>query len=92
MVMAEENRLSKKLSGGKAEIRVQSAINLALCNCDGLLGCLIKIDGVFSEATTLTPDQAVVYARQFESDGVNAALMMSTADVNSTETSLRQAV
>jgi biotin synthase len=36
MVMAEANRLSKELSGGKAEIHAQFAINLAPCNCDCL--------------------------------------------------------
>ncbi|MGB2930627.1 MAG: radical SAM protein, partial [Desulfobacterales bacterium] len=36
MVMAEATRLSKELSGGKAEVHAQFAINLAPCPCDCL--------------------------------------------------------
>ena len=80
MVMAEATRLSKELSGGKAEVHAQFAINLAPCNCNCLFCSFAKINGVFTEATELTPEQAVAYARQFESDGANAVFMMSTAN------------
>lgn len=79
MVMAESNRLSKELSGGEAEVHAQFAINLAPCPCDCLFCSFAKVNGVFSKATELTPEQAVTYARQFESDGANAVFMMSTA-------------
>ena len=79
MVMAEATRISKELSGGKAEVHAQFAINLAPCSCDCLFCSFAKINGVFTEATELTPEQAVTYARQFESDGANAVFMMSTA-------------
>lgn len=79
MVMAEATRISKELSGGKAEIHAQFAINLAPCPCDCLFCSFAKVNGVFAEATELTPEQAVTYARQFESDGANAVFMMSTA-------------
>jgi biotin synthase len=79
MVMAEASRISKELSGGKAEVHAQFAINLAPCPCDCLFCSFAKINGVFTEATELTPEQAVAYARQFESDGANAVFMMSTA-------------
>ena len=36
MVMAEANRISKELSGGRAEIHAQFAVNLAPCPCDCL--------------------------------------------------------
>ena len=79
MVMAEANRLSKELSGGKAEVHAQFAINLAPCPCDCLFCSFAKINGVFNEATELAPEHAVAYARQFEIDGANAVFMMSTA-------------
>jgi len=79
IIMAEAARLSKELSGGKAEIHAQFAINLAPCNCDCLFCSFAKINGVFSAATELAPEQAVTYARRFEADGANAVFMMSTA-------------
>jgi len=79
MVMAEATRLSKALSGGKAEVHAQFAINLAPCTGDCLFCSFAKINGVFSVATELTPEQAVAHARQFERDGANAVFMMSTA-------------
>ncbi len=79
MVMAEATRLSKELSGGKAEVHAQFAINLAPCPCDCLFCSFAKINGVFNEATELAPEHAVAYARQFENDGANAVFMMSTA-------------
>ncbi|MBU1053108.1 MAG: radical SAM protein [Proteobacteria bacterium] len=79
MAMAEANRVSKELSGGKAEVHAQFAINLAPCACDCLFCSFAKINGIFTEATELSPEQAVVYTRQFEIDGANAVYMMSTA-------------
>ncbi|HBG20655.1 MAG TPA: radical SAM protein [Desulfobulbaceae bacterium] len=80
IVMAEANRISKELSGGKAEIHAQFAINRAPCQCNCLFCSFAKINGVFTETTELTPEQAVSYARQFERDGANAVFMMSTAN------------
>lgn len=79
MVMAEATRLSKELSGGKAEVHAQFAVNLAPCPCNCLFCSFAKANGVFNQATQLTPEQAVAYARQFEADGANAVFMMSTA-------------
>lgn len=78
LVMAESTRLSKELSGGKAEVHAQFAINLAPCSCDCLFCSFAKVNGVFTKTTELTPEQAVAYARQFESDGANAVFMMAT--------------
>ena len=78
-VMAEATRVSKELSDGKAEVHAQFAINLAPCACNCLFCSFAKINGIFSVATELTPEQAVAYACQFESDGANAVFMMSTA-------------
>jgi len=79
MMMAEANRLSKELSKGKAEVHAQFAINLSPCSCNCLFCSFAKINGVFDKTMELTPEQAVAYARQFETDGANAVFMMSTA-------------
>ncbi|MDM8556618.1 radical SAM protein [Desulfococcaceae bacterium HSG7] len=78
-IMAEANQLSKKLSGGKAEIHAQLAINLAPCPCKCLFCSFSKTNGIFNESTELTAEQAVAYARQFDNDGANAVFIMSTA-------------
>jgi biotin synthase len=78
MVMAEANRIAKELSDGKAEVHAQFAVNLGPCICECLFCSFAKINGVFKTATELTPEQAVAYARQFETDGANAVFMMST--------------
>ena len=79
MVLAEANRISKELCNGQAEVHAQFAVNLAPCNCDCLFCSFARVNKVFSEATELTPQQAVAFARQFETDGANAVFMMSTA-------------
>lgn len=79
MVLAEANRISKEVSGGKAEVHAQFAVNLGPCSSDCLFCSFAKTNGVFNDSTELTHSQAVEYARQFESDGANAVFMMSTA-------------
>lgn len=78
-VMAAAARLSKELSGGRAEVHAQFAVNLAPCPCECLFCSFAKINGIFDTATELTPEQVVDCARQFELDGANAIFMMSTA-------------
>ncbi|MGE0084170.1 MAG: radical SAM protein [Desulfococcaceae bacterium] len=79
MVMAVANWISRELSGGKAEVHAQFAVNLGPCNCECLFCSFAKVNGIFKTATELTPDQAVAYARRFETDGANAVFLMSTA-------------
>ncbi len=79
MVLAEANSISRTLSDGKAEVHAQFAVNLGPCNSNCLFCSFAKVNGVFSNATELNPDQAVSYARQFEIEGANAIFMMSTA-------------
>jgi biotin synthase len=79
LVMAEANRISKEVSQGKAEVHAQFAVNLAPCSCNCLFCSFAEVNGVFTASTTLSPDQAVAYARQFETDGANALFLMSTA-------------
>ena len=79
IVMAEAARISKELSGGKAEAHAQFAVNLAPCACECLFCSFARINKIFSEATELTPEKAVDYALRFETDGANAIFMMTTA-------------
>lgn len=78
-MMAEAVRVSKEVSGGKAEVHAQFAVNLAPCPCECLFCSFAKTNGIFTSATEISPDQAVAHARQFEKDGANAIYMMTTA-------------
>lgn len=77
-VMAEAARISRELTGGLAEIHAQFAVNLAPCPCDCLFCSFSSSNGIFTESTELTPDQAAARARRFEEDGANAVFMMAT--------------
>ncbi len=78
-VMAEANRVSKKLSANRAEVHGQLALNLAPCDCDCLFCSFARRNGVFAQESRLTVEQAVAYARLMEADGANAVFVMSTA-------------
>ena len=79
LVMAEANRVSKELTGNKAEVHAQLALNLAPCSCNCVFCAFAQKNGVFSKETRLTADEAVAYAQQFEKDGANAIFVMTTA-------------
>ncbi|HQI01707.1 MAG TPA: radical SAM protein, partial [Deltaproteobacteria bacterium] len=78
-VMAEANRVSKELTGNKAEVHAQLALNLAPCPADCRFCSFARVNGVFREETRITPEQATAYAKQFEKDGANAVYVMTTA-------------
>lgn len=69
LVMAEARRISKKLSGGLAEVHAQFAINLSPCACNCLFCSFAKVNGIFTEETVLQPEDAVAYTKQFEESG-----------------------
>lgn len=79
-VMSEANRIAKELSGGRAEVHAQLALNLAPCPSNCLFCSFAQVNGIFTEETRLEPEQAVAYAKQFESDGANAVFVMTTAN------------
>ncbi len=79
LLMAEANRISKELTGNRAEVHAQLALNLAPCSCNCLFCSFAQKNGVFTEETRLTPEEAVAYALQFERDGANAVFVMTTA-------------
>ncbi len=78
-VLAEANGISKDLTGNRAEVHAQLALNLGPCPCDCLFCSFARVNGVFTEETRLTAEEAVAYARQFEADGANALYVMTTA-------------
>jgi biotin synthase len=80
LVMAEANRISKIVTGNRAEVHAQLALNLAPCPCNCLFCSFAQKNKVFSTETRLTADEAVDYARQFEQDGANAVFVMTTAN------------
>jgi biotin synthase len=79
LVMAEANRISKELTGNRAEVHAQLALNLAPCPCNCAFCAFGQKNGIFTQETRITADEAVVYAQQFEKDGVNAVFVMTTA-------------
>lgn len=79
LVMAEANRISKELTGNKAEVHAQLALNLAPCLCNCLFCSFAQKNNIFSKETRLTAEAAIAYARQFEKDGANAIYVMTTA-------------
>jgi len=80
LVMAEANRISKELTGNRAEVHAQLSINLSPCPCNCAFCAFAQDNGVFSENTRLTAEEAVAYAQQFEKDGANAVFIMATAE------------
>ena len=80
MTMAEAVRLSKELSGGKAEVHAQFAVNLAPCACGCLFCSFASVNKIFNQATELSTQEAIDYALRFEKDGANAIFMMTTAN------------
>ena len=78
-LMAEANRISKELTGNKAEVHAQLALNIGPCPSNCAFCSFAEVNGVFKDETRLTPEQAVAYAKQFEADGANAVFVMATA-------------
>jgi len=79
LIMAEANRTSKVLTGNRAEVHTQLALNLGPCPGDCEFCSFAQVNGVFQEETHFTTEGAVAYAQQFEKDGANAVFIMTTA-------------
>ena len=78
-IMGEANRISKELTGNRAEVHAQFALNLAPCPCNCAFCSFARVNGVFTRETRITPEEAVARARQFEREGANAVFLMTTA-------------
>lgn len=79
VVMAEANRISKELTGNRAEIHGQLALNLGPCPCNCMFCSFAQGNGVFQEDIRLDADSIVASAQQLEREGVNAIYVMVTA-------------
>jgi biotin synthase len=78
-LMGEASRISREVSGNRAEIHAQLALNLAPCPRDCLFCSFAVANDIFRTSVTIPPDQAAAQARQFERDGANAIYLMATA-------------
>jgi len=78
-IMAEANRISKELTGNRAEVHGQFSLNLAPCACNCLFCSFAETNGVFARETRIAPKEAVASARHLEEEGVNALFVMTTA-------------
>jgi len=79
LVMAEANRISRELTGNRAEVHAQLALNLAPCPGNCVFCAFAQKNGIFFDETRLSAEEAVAYALQFEKDGANAIFVMTTA-------------
>jgi biotin synthase len=79
LLMAEANQISKELTGNRAEVHAQLALNLGPCVCNCGFCSFAQCNDIFKDETRLSPEQAVSYAKQFEADGANAVFIMTTA-------------
>jgi biotin synthase len=78
-IMAAAREISAQLSGNRAEVHAQFAVNLAPCGCDCLFCSFASVNKIFTESSRLTVEEAVAAALQFETDGANALFVMATA-------------
>ena len=79
-IMAEANRISKELTGNKAEVHAQFALNLASCKSNCLFCSFAEINKIFDKSTELSVEEAVAKARQFENDEACAIFVMTSAN------------
>ncbi len=87
-IMGEANRISKELTGNRAEVHAQFALNLAPWPCNCAFCSFARINGVFTRETRIAPEEAVARARQFEREGAiaGANLFWAEAGANPRDT------
>ncbi len=79
-LLAEARRLSEEVTGGKAEIHGQFALDLAPCTRNCLWCSFAEHNKIFKEGWQISAEEAVSLAVRFEREGANAVLTMTTAD------------
>ena len=79
VIMAESSRISRKVSGNRAEIHAQLAVNLAPCPRDCMFCSFAVANYIFRTSTTVSSADAASQAYHFEEDGANAIYIMATA-------------
>jgi biotin synthase len=77
--MAAAREVSAEVSGGRAEIHAQLALNLGPCPMNCAFCSFSRANGLFKESKKLAVGQAVQYAQLLESQGANAVYVMTTA-------------
>ena len=78
-LMAEARALSRTLSGDRAEVHAQFALNLNACPKNCTFCSFALVNNIFNAATELSPEQAVEHALLLERAGANAVYIMTTA-------------
>jgi biotin synthase len=78
-LMAEARRISESVSGGKAEIHGQFALDLAPCPCNCMWCSFSQKNNVFQNQWRISVKEAVDLALTFERQGANAVLAMTTS-------------
>jgi len=78
-IMAEGNRISKELTDNQGEIHGQFSLNLSPCSCNCRFCSFSLSNGIFTQKTEISVEQAVQKALVFEKEGVNAIFLMTTA-------------
>lgn len=78
LIMAEAGRFSRELTGNKAEVHGQFALNLAPCpvNCE-FCSFASQYD-IFKEPIELSPEEAVDYAVKFDDTPENTSVFLMT--------------
>jgi len=79
-IMAEARRVSGELTGDRAEVHAQLALNLAPCPADCKFCSFARVNGIFTDSIVIDPELAVDYATTLEADGANAVYVMVTAN------------
>jgi biotin synthase len=79
LMMAAARRLSKAVSGNRAEIHAQLALNLAPCPANCQFCSFAMVNGIFHEESQLSVEEAVEQAQFLEGGGTNAIYVMTTA-------------
>jgi len=79
-IMAEARRVSTELTGNRAEVHAQLALNLAPCPANCGFCSFAQVNGIFTDSIVIDPELAVEYATRLEADGANAVYVMVTAN------------
>ncbi len=78
MIQAAGRQKSVKASNGLAEVHAQFGLNAGPCNMNCLFCGFARCNGIFTEDTELSVEDAVYRTQRFEEDGANAIFIMGT--------------
>jgi biotin synthase len=79
-IMAAADAMSRRASGGIAEVHAQIGLNLSPCPRDCAFCAFAARNHVFDEAYEFAPEDVVRFASRAERDGANAIFVMATGD------------